>query len=155
MTTNPLDIELVTMSIAETHFGIPVLKVRDVLDSPATYPVPLAPPDIKGSINLRGRIVTAIDLRTRLGLPPRGPSLPSKCVIVDSDSASECYAFLVDEVGDVLSVSAKDYEPNPITLSRAWSSLCLGLYRRPEHLLLVLDTQAVLRIDPPVFERAA
>lgn len=153
--TNPLDIELVTMSVADTHFGIPVLKVRDVLDSPATYPVPLAPPGIKGSINLRGRIVTAIDLRTRLGLPPRDPSLPSKCVIVDSDAAGECYAFLVDEVGDVLSVSAKDYEPNPITLSRAWAGLCLGLYRRPENLLLVLDTQAVLHIDPPVFERAA
>ncbi|MBL8550889.1 MAG: chemotaxis protein CheW [Hyphomonadaceae bacterium] len=157
MTTAPssADIDLVTMSVADAHFGVPVLKVRDVLDSPATYPVPLAPAEIRGSINLRGRIVTAIDLRMRLGLPPRDPALPSKCVIVDSEAAGEPYAFIVDEVGDVLTVSAKDYEPNPITLSREWSGLCQGLYRRESTLLLVLDTQAVLRIETRKFERVA
>lgn len=140
------DSDLVTMFIDDVQFGIPVLQVRDVLDSPATYPVPLAPREIKGSINLRGRIVTAIDLRARLGLPPRDATLRSKCVIVELTSTGEPYAFLVDEVGDVLRVMAEDYEPNPITLSREWSALCRGIYRRPEGLLLVLDAQAVLKI---------
>ena len=108
--TDNLDIELVTMNVGEAQFGIPVLKVRDVLDSPATYPIPLAPREIAGSINLRGRIVTAIDLRVRLGLPPRAPGSSSKCIIVDSESAGECYAFLVDDVGEVLKVFATAYD---------------------------------------------
>ncbi len=149
------DTDLVTMFVNDVQFGVPVLQVRDVLDSPATYPVPLAPAEIKGSINLRGRIVTAIDLRTRLGLPPRDAHLRSKCVIVELAATGEPYAFLVDEVGDVLRVSSNDYEPNPITLSRNWSALCRGLYRRPEGLLLVLDAQAVLKIESAFDARAA
>ncbi len=141
------DVDLVTMTVGDASFGIPVLQVRDVLDSPATYPVPLAPPEIKGSINLRGRIVTAIDLRTRLGMGPREPGARCMCVIVESDSTSEPYAFLVDEIGDVLKLSAADYEPNPITLSKEWARVCRGLYRRSGSLLLVLDAQAVLNLD--------
>lgn len=146
--SNATDVDLVTMFVDDVHFGVPVLQVRDVLDSPATYPVPLAPAEIRGSINLRGRIVTAIDLRVRLGLPPRAPDLRSKCVIVELTSTGEPYAFLVDEVGDVLRVSANDYEPNPITLSREWNAICRGLYRQANGLLLVLDAQAALKIAP-------
>lgn len=145
--SNTTDIDLVTMFIDDVQLGVPVLHVRDVLDSPATYPVPLAPKEISGSINLRGRIVTAIDLRVRLNLPPRDTGSRSKCVIVELATTGEPYAFLVDEVGDVLRVSSNDYEPNPITLSREWASVCRGLYRRPGGLLLVLDAQAVLRIE--------
>lgn len=146
--TNSTDLDLVTMFVDGVQLGVPVLQVRDVLDSPATYPVPLAPPEIKGSINLRGRIVTAIDLRVRLGLPARPANARSKCVIVELSASGEPYALLVDEVGDVLSVSANEYEPNPITLSRSWSELCNGLYRRADGLLLLLDAQAVLKIGP-------
>lgn len=146
--SNATDVDLVTMFVDDVHFGVPILQVRDVLDSPATHAVPLAPPEIRGSINLRGRIVTAIDLRVRLGLPPRAPELRSKCVIVELTSTGEPYAFLVDEVGDVLRVSANDYEPNPITLSREWSAICRGLYRQSNGLLLVLDAQAALDIQP-------
>jgi len=153
--TENLDIELVTMNVGEAQFGIPVLKVRDVLDSPATYPIPLAPREIAGSINLRGRIVTAIDLRVRLGLPPRASGSSSKCIIVDSESAGECYAFIVDDVGEVLKVFGSAYEPNPITLSKHWAGLCNGLYRRDDGLLLLLNTQAVLRIEAPDFSAAA
>jgi purine-binding chemotaxis protein CheW len=152
--SQPADLDLVTMSVADTHFGVHVLKVRDVLDSPAIYCVPLAPPEIAGSINLRGRIVTALDLRMRLCLPPRDAAAPSKCVIVDAEAGGECYAFLVDDVGDVMHVLAKDYEANPITLSPLWSALCKGLYRRPDHLVLLLDTEAALKIEPPL-NRAA
>lgn len=141
------DVDLVTMSVGGAKFGIPVLQVRDVLDSPTTYPVPLAPPEIWGSINLRGRIVTAIDLRSRLGMAPRESNARCMCVIVESDTTLEPYAFLVDEIGDVLKMSASDYEPNPITLSKDWADVCRGLYRQPGSLLLVLDAQAVLSIE--------
>ncbi len=153
--SQPADVDLVTMFVDGVQFGVPVLKVRDVLDSPQTYAVPLAPPEIEGSINLRGRIVTAIDLRVRLGLPPRLADARSKCVIVELGPNSEPYALLVDEVGDVVSVFAKDYEPNPVTLSRAWTAVCRGLYRQTSSLLLMLDADSVLDIAPRDSERAA
>lgn len=152
--TDERDTDLVTMFVDGVQFGVPVLTVRDVLDSPQTYPVPLAPQAIKGSINLRGRIVTAIDVRARLGLQPRPSTARSKCVIVELGSG-EPYALLVDEVGDVVSVQGKDYEPNPVTLDRTWSELCLGLYRQSGALLLLLDAAALLNIAPYNKERAA
>lgn len=153
--TEPGDVDLVTMFVDAVQFGVPVLKVRDVLDSPPIYSTPLAPPEIKGSINLRGRIVTAIDLRVRLGLPPRPAGARSKCVIVELGVNCEPYALLVDEVGDVVSVFAKDYEPNPVTLSRAWAEMCRGLYRQSNALLLLLDADSVLNIAPYSDARAA
>jgi purine-binding chemotaxis protein CheW len=149
------DIDLVTMVVDGAYFGVPVLQVRDVLASPVTHSVPLAPPEIKGSINLRGRIVTAIDLRIRLGMAARPAGARCMCVIVESDETGEPYAFLVDEVGDVLTLTASQYEPTPITLSRDWSDVCLGLYRQEDNLLIVLDTQAVLRINTDTERHAA
>lgn len=153
--TDHADAELVTMTAGGAHFGVPVMRVRDVLDTPTIYPVPLAPPEILGSINLRGRIVTAIDLRRRLGLAPRPPSSRCVCVIVEraQDAAGEPYALLVDDIGEVLTLSAQRYEPNPVTLSKDWSQLCRGLYRQEHALLLVLDIDSVLAI--PALARAA
>src|ERR1700759_369485 len=99
------DIEFVTMSVADTEFGVSVMRVRDVLDTPVIYRVPLAPPEIFGSINLRGRIVTAVDLRVRLGLPKQADGARCMCVIVERPGGEQ-YALLVDEVGDVLSLPA-------------------------------------------------
>jgi len=154
-TPAPGDIDRGTMIVDGAYFGIPVLQVRDVLDSPVTHSVPLAPPEIVGSINLRGRIVTAIDLRRRLGMAARAREARCMCVIVESDETGEPYALLVDEVGDVLTLPATQFEPTPITLSSAWSEMCLGLYRQEHALLLVLDTQAVLALDTSMDRVAA
>lgn len=137
------------MSVAGTCLGIPVLRVRDVLDTPVIHRVPLAPPEIFGSVNLRGRIVTAIDLRTRLALPARGKDERCMCVTVErlAGGAGEAYAILVDEVGDVLTMPASAYEPNPVTITERWRGLCRGLYRREASLLVVLDVDALLDIE--------
>ncbi|SUS03271.1 Chemotaxis protein cheW [uncultured Defluviicoccus sp.] len=149
------DLEFVTMSVGDTHLGVPVMQVRDVLDTPVIYRVPLAPPEILGSINLRGRIVTAIDLRARLDLPRRPEGARCMCVIVErsSGAATEPYALLVDEVGDVLSMPASAYEANPVTLAERWRALCRGLYRREASLLIVLDVDTLL--DIPAAKDAA
>lgn len=149
------DVDLVTMIVGGTHFGVPVLQVRDVLDSPQTYPVPLAPPEIAGSINLRGRIVTAIDLRARLGMARRPANARCMCVIVESETTGEPYAFLVDEVGDVLKLPANRCEPNPITLTKDWAAVCRGVYRQEGNLLLALDAQALLNLQSDDERRAA
>ena len=142
------DLLLVTMKVGDAYCGVPVMDVRDVLDTPVIHRVPLAPPEVPGSINLRGRIVTAIDLRGRLGLPPRAPGARCMCAIVERQTGAigEPYALLVDEIGDVLQLPVSEYEPNPITLATAWRALCHGLYRREDGLLILLDVEAVLEM---------
>lgn len=127
-------------------FGLPVLRVRDVIASPAINPVPLAPADVAGSLNLRGRIVTAIDMRTRLGLPPRAAGEKVMCAIVELGEGvqAECYALLFDEVGDVLSLSSDIFERSPVTLSADWQAVCSGLFRLESGLMLALDIDAVV-----------
>src|SRR5437773_6806042 len=92
--------DFVTMTIAEQLFGIPVLQVQDVLGPQRITRIPLAPPEVAGSLNLRGRIVTAIDLRTRLGLPQLTDGKPRMSIVVDH--GGELYSLMVDQVGEVL-----------------------------------------------------
>ncbi len=129
--------EFVTVTIADQRFGIPVLSVQDVLTEQRLTHIPLASPEIVGALNLRGRTVTAIDLRIRLGLDPREEGVSCMNVVVEYDS--EHYSLMVDSVGDVLALSDDDYEANPITLDPVWREIADGLYRLEEGLLIVLD----------------
>ncbi|MBV9117226.1 MAG: chemotaxis protein CheW, partial [Acetobacteraceae bacterium] len=92
--------QFVTLTVAEQLCGVPVLGVRDILSQQAITRIPLAPPEVAGSLNLRGRIVTAIDLRRRLRLPPAPPGAPSMSVVTEQDG--ELYALLVDQVCEVM-----------------------------------------------------
>ena len=111
LTTHPgEDLEdFVTFTIGDQMFGIPVLRVQDILTPDRIAPLPLAPKEVRGSINLRGRIVTVIDVRVRLGLPPRkDESGGSMAVTVEQDH--DLYTLLVDKIGDVTGLSKKLYE---------------------------------------------
>lgn len=143
---------LVSVQIGGQTFGVPVLEVQDVIAETTINRVPLAPPEIAGSLNLRGRIVTAIDMRRRLGLPPQAEDQRGSGVSVIVEQASgELYALMVDDVGDVLWLPSSAFEPPPPTLSPAWRDLCDGLYRLEDDLMLVLRTEAVLTLaSPPV-----
>jgi len=140
------DAQLVTMFAGDSYFGVPVTRVRDVLAATQIYAAPLAPRSILGSINLRGRIVTAIDLRTRLRMEAPADRSTCKCVIVER-AGGEPYALLVDEIGDVIMLAASLYEPSPITLNKHWAQMCRGLYRQDGRMLIVLDVDALLEID--------
>jgi purine-binding chemotaxis protein CheW len=135
---------LVSVRVGDQTFGAPVLSVQDVIAPVRIDRVPRAPVEVAGSLNLRGRIVTAIDMRRRLGMTPRGPDQPHMSVIVES--AGELYALQVDDVGDVLWLDLAALEPQPITLAAEWRSLCTGLYRLDDDLMLVLDIPAVLAL---------
>jgi len=135
----------VTMTVANQIFGIPVLKVQDVLGSQRIAHVPLAPPGVLGSLNLRGRIVTAVDVRTRLGLPPLADNKQSMSVVVDHEG--ELYSLVVDKVGEVMSLTASDFERNPSTLDPRWQEVSDGIYRLQGTLLVVLDVSRLLRLD--------
>ena len=141
--------DFVSVVIGDQLFGIPVLEVRDVLASQRIPRVPLAPPEVAGSLNLRGRIVTAIDLRTRLGLPERSAEESSgkarMSVVVDH--GGELYSLMVDSVGEVLSLSEANFERNPATLDARWREVSAGIYRLDGALLVVLDVTRLLDIS--------
>jgi purine-binding chemotaxis protein CheW len=135
----------VTMTVSGQLFGIPVLKVQDVLGPQRIAHVPLAPAEVLGSLNLRGRIVTAVDVRTRLGLSALSDNAQSMSVVVDHDG--ELYSLVVDKVGEVMSLPAADFERNPSTLDPRWQEVSDGIYRLQGILLVVLDVSRLLRLE--------
>ncbi|MBF0269010.1 MAG: chemotaxis protein CheW [Alphaproteobacteria bacterium] len=135
--------DYVTMFIDGQMFGIPVLTVQDVLGPQKVTRIPLAPREVAGSLNLRGRIVTAIDVRRRLGLKDReGVTKPGMSVVVDMNG--ELYSLLIDSVGEVLSLRSASFERNPPTLDALWREFSTGIYRLDGKLLVVLDVQRLL-----------
>ncbi len=136
--------QFVTFTIGGQLCGIPVLQVRDVLASQAITPIPLAPPEITGSLNLRGRIVTAVDLRVRLGLPTGAVGQDQMSIVVEHHG--DLYSLIIDSVGEVLDLSSETLERAPATLDASWISLSNGIYRLDAGLLLVLDIDNVLDI---------
>ncbi len=136
--------DFVTFIIADQLFGIPVLKVQDVLSSHNITRIPLAPPEIAGSLNLRGRIVTAMDVRLRLGLPPRDHKVSMSIV---AEHEGELYSLMVDSVGEVLALKGSAWERNPPTLDPKFRDYSLGIYRLDDQLLVVLDVNRLLDYD--------
>jgi purine-binding chemotaxis protein CheW len=136
--------EFVSMTVAGQLFGIPVLTVQDVLGEQRITRVPLALPEVAGTLNLRGRIVTAIDMRRRMGLPPREAGQNGMNVVVDR--SGELYSLIVDSVGEVLSLPADLYERNPSTLEAMWREVSVGVYRLQNELMVVLDVTRLLDI---------
>jgi purine-binding chemotaxis protein CheW len=128
-----------TFFVADLFFGVDVLNVQEVLRYQQMTPVPQAQRVIEGLINLRGQIVTAIDMRRRLGLPLRpGDKPPMNMVVRTSDGA---VSLLVDEIGDVLEMDAATYERPPENLDPAARELIRGVYKLKGRLLLVLDAE--------------
>ena len=130
---------LVTLTVAGQLCGVPVLAEQTITR------VPLAPPEIAGSLNLRGRIVTAIDLRRRLRLPAAPPGQPRMSVV--AEQGGELYALLVDQVSEVLSLDASCFERNPPTLEKTWADFSTGVFRLDERLLVVLDVSRLLALS--------
>ena len=136
----------VTLTIADQLCGIPVLAVRDILGEQVITRIPLAAREIAGSLNLRGRIVTAIDLRRRLGLPDAAPGSARMSAV--AEQGGDLYALLVDQVSEVLTLSAAAFEPNPPTLPPHWAAFSTGIYRLQDRLLVVLDVGRLLALGP-------
>jgi len=138
---------LVTLTVADQLCGIPVLSVRDILGVQSITRIPLAPPEIAGSLNLRGRIVTAIDLRERLHLPPAAAGTPRMSVV--AEQGGELYALLVDQISEVMSLRASAFEHNPPTLPQPWAQFSSGIFRLENRLLVVLDVSKLLAFSEP------
>jgi purine-binding chemotaxis protein CheW len=139
---------LVTFRVAGQWLGIPVILVQEVLSSQCISPVPLSGEEVAGFLNLRGQIVTAVDLRIRLGLPRRTEEKPPMNVVVrDLD---ELFSLVVDEVGDVLEVSGDRLEEPPPTLDAVWRGIADGVVRLERGLLVLASVERLLREDEAV-----
>jgi purine-binding chemotaxis protein CheW len=143
--TSTAEADLVlTITVGGQACGVPVLAVRDVLGTQSITPIPLAPAEIEGAMNLRGRIVTAVDLRRRLSLPARPAGAQPMSFVVEH--GGDLYAMLADAVGDVVPLAAAEREANPPTLDPLWREVSRGVHRRDGELLILLDVDRVLAI---------
>ena len=138
-------IEYVTVMVGEQIFGLPIDRVHDVFIASALTDVPLAPREIVGLLNLRGRVVTAMCLRRRLGLPDRAED--GRNMAVGLEHQGESYGLLVDQVGEVMKLSADTHEPSPVHMDPRWVKLSRGVHRLDEKLLIILDVDAVLSLE--------
>jgi purine-binding chemotaxis protein CheW len=137
-------VQFCTLFLDGACYGIEVTRVQEIIRYQRLTRVPLAPGVIAGLMNLRGQIVTAVDLRRRLSLPERGgDTLPTNVVI---NSEVGVVSLLVDEVGDVLQVDSDSFEPPPQTLRRPARDLVRGAYKLKDRLLLVLNTEQVVNV---------
>jgi purine-binding chemotaxis protein CheW len=137
--------EYVTVMIGSQLLGLPIGRVQDVFVLNQMTRVPLAPDDIAGVINLRGRIVTTVDLRRRLGVAGgagRGP------MAVGIESGGESYGLVIDSVGEVLKLGAETSEPVPVNLDERLKRVASGVHRLDENLLVVLDVDRLLDLKP-------
>ena len=133
--------EVCSVRVGGTCYGIPIAHILEILGKPATQPVPLAPFFVGGLVHYRGEVLTAISLRRLLALEPA--SSPEDVLVFES--ADGPFGLFVDSVGEVLSVSDSDHEPNPPTLDTRRQSLFSGAWKLRDRLLVTLDP---VSLDP-------
>jgi len=134
--------EYVSVRIGDQLFGAPVDAIREVFAPQSVTHVPLAPGEVAGLLNLRGRIVTAIDARRRLGLTPREKTETGMALGVER--GNEIFGLIVDSVGEVLRRPRSELEPVPAHVDARWRSMVKGVHRLEKELLAVLDVSAVI-----------
>ncbi len=137
--------DFVTIHLSGQLCGIPLLAVHDVLSAQRITCIPLAHTAVAGVLNLRGKIVTAIDMRKRLQLPDTDKELSSMSIVIEYQG--EPYSLLIDKVGDVISLPNGAFEKSPVTLDACWQEVAKGVYRMDKELMVVLDVEKLLNFN--------
>ena len=139
--------EYVTAIVGNQLFGLPIQRVQDVFAPERITRVPLAAPEIAGVLNLRGRIVTLIDMRRRLGLGAAPTGMETMAIGVDLHG--ESYALLTDGIGEVLNLNEANREANPVNLDAGLDEISAGIFRLDNQLLVIVDVDRILALDAP------
>ena len=139
--------EFLTFTLAGQMFGLSVLQVNDVLSPQKITRTPLAPDSVAGIMNLRGRIVTAIDVRNCLGQEPLGLDNKGMGIVIERNN--ELFNLIIDSVGDVLSLAQESLEDVPPTLDTAWRNVASRIHKLEDKLLVILDTDRLLEAVMP------
>jgi len=145
-------VEVCSVRVGTTLFGIPIQHILEIVGSARPQPIPLAPGFVGGLIHYRGDVLTTVSLRYLLDLPPREGA--QDVLVLESEAG--CFGLQVDSVGEVLSVSGIDYEPNPSILNERRRTLLAGAYKLKDSLLIMLDPERLdpARLDPARPDRA-
>jgi purine-binding chemotaxis protein CheW len=133
--------EVCSVRLGQTWFGVPITHILEIVGSAHPQPVPLAPAYVGGLVHYRGDVLTTVSLRQLLSLPPKEGAQD----ILVLECAGGCFGLLVDSVGEVLTVSSADHEPNPSILDQRRKSLFAGAYKLKDKLLVMLSPE---RLDP-------
>ena len=133
--------QICTVCLGSSVFGVPITHILEIVGAARPQPVPLAPVFVGGLVHYRGDVLTTVSLRQLLALPPR----EGRQDLLVLECESGCYGLLVDAVGEVLTVSSADYEPNPSILDERRRALFAGAYKLKDCLLVMLDPE---RLDP-------
>ena len=133
--------QMCTVRLGSSVFGVPITHILEIVGAARPQPVPLAPAFVGGLVHYRGDVLTTVSLRQLLALPPR----EGRQDLLVLESSTGCYGLLVDAVGEVLTVSSADYEPNPSILDERRRALFAGAYKLKDSLLVMLDPE---RLDP-------
>jgi purine-binding chemotaxis protein CheW len=133
--------EMCSVRLGQTLFGVPISHILEIVGSAQPQPVPLAPSFVGGLVHYRGDVLTTVSLRQLLGMPPRDG--PQDILVLECSGG--CFGLLVDSVGEVLTVSSVDFEPNPSILDERRKGLFAGAYKLKDSLLVMLDPE---RLDP-------
>ena len=141
---NTATAEYVTVMLGGQLFGLPISRVQDVFMPERLTRVPLAPPEVAGVLNLRGRIVTAIDMRGRLALPERDDKRPPMAIGIECKG--ESYGLLIDVIGEVMRLPTAGREGNPVNIEPRLARVSAGVHRLEDRLLVVLDVDRVLDV---------
>jgi purine-binding chemotaxis protein CheW len=136
--------EYITATVGDQLFGLPISRAQDVFVLDRLTRVPLAPPDIAGVLNLRGRIVTAIDLRRRLGLVSLAED--RRRMAIGIEHRGESYGLLIDAIGEVMKLPSAEREENPVNLDARLARMSAGVHRLEDRLLVALDVDRVLEV---------
>lgn len=148
--------QYLTMRVDKQLFGIVVDTVQDVLSPMKITPIPLSPPEVKGTLNLRGRIVTAINLRARLGMDERKvgnselENSAYRSVVVEIDG--NLYSIIIDSVAEVLSIGDSQIERLPENISNKWKDVSVGVFPMENELMIFLDVEKILNVEDNSFE---
>ncbi len=137
--------EVCSVRLGQTWFGVPIAHILEIVGGARPQPVPLAPAYVGGLVHYRGDVLTTVSLRQLLGMPVKNRAQD----ILVLESASGCFGLLVDSVGEVLTVSPNDFEPNPSILDPRRKALLAGAYKLKDKLLVMLDP---LQLDPLHFD---
>jgi purine-binding chemotaxis protein CheW len=139
------EMEYVTLTVGDQLFGLPIQQVQEVFSATQITGVPLAPRAVRGLLNLRGRVVTALCLRTLLGLPRAAEGQDDTAIGIENEG--EQYALLIDRIGDVIRLPTASLEPNPIHMDASWQSLSRGVHRLEGRILVVLELDKLISGD--------
>lgn len=139
------EVKLLIVHIGSYYFGAPIEKIQDVIQRSPTTPVPLAPDNIIGLLNLRGHIVTEIDVAHTLGIDAPGLSRSSEGYSIVIDHGGEMYSLVFEGIGDVIDVERDHIEKIPDTVSRSWLELTEGVIRMGSQLVVILDFDRLIQ----------